>query len=530
MGGKVTKEQLVKLAKYWPGLVAFHRTAVLRVMLGSAHKTTVVFAGNQAGKTSSVAYQYVIRMLGQHPVADKNRLARKIRCMSSSLPVSADSDEQDNTQYLELKKRIPANLIVKDITARSSNMVVRRPVGMSSEKTVFEFRSSKQELQDLGKIQLSSVWHDEETPKTIREECKYRLLAEDGDEFFTVTLTNPLSYVYDELWNRAAAIYRTQAIQDKFNLPEIERFKGRNKDILGIQMATDDNPSLTEDAIERLFEEDDETLLALRRYGMPAHVTGRVHKTYNPSVGYISFDKWFPDGIPYEWTHARGIDYHESRTPWSVIWLSASPQDEWFSWQEFHPAIDGPNAYNTYEIAKALLRKSEDYMYPLNIIDPLAKKKQPNSGFSTVDDLNRHFSDIRKELGIGTETYWRAWDTKGTEGRSQISKRFKNASRVGRPFNNTVRENGMVKRLPTLWITDRCPKTHQSIMNWRYGEYVASATKMVNDPKGVPQQKYSHDNMVLEAFAKEKMMTFAPYLQANPPKQAHGRSPRATGR
>jgi len=479
------------------------------------------FAGDMVHhNTSSTAYTYAMRCFGLHPIEDKNRLAKKIRCMSSSLPESSSPEEQDNTQYLELKKFIPYEQIEKDITARSQNLVVRRPPGLSSRTTIFEFRSSKQEMQDLGKIQLSSAWHDEETPKAIREECKYRLLAEDGDEVFTVTLTNPLSYVYDELWQRASFIYRTKSIREKFGQPMIERPKGGNPQIAAIQMATDDNPTLTKEAIDRLFEEDDEPTQMLRRYGVPAHVTGRVHKTYNPTYGYISFNETFPEGIPYNWFHVRGIDYHESRTPWSIGWMSASPEDEWFLWNEFHPAIDGANAYNTYEICKGILRKSEDYIYSLNVIDPLANKKQPNTGFTVVQDLNRYSKEIRDESGIGTDTFWRAWDTKGTGGRGEVSKRFKNAARCGKPFNNMVKEKGFLKRLPTLWITDRCPNFHKSILNWRYGEYTSSSVKMVNDPKNQPQQKYSHDCMCLECLAKEKALVNASFLLSHPAKQA----------
>ena len=158
-----------------------------------------LFSGNQAGKTSSVAEHYVKRLLGKHPIQKKNDLMRKVRCMSPSLPTTTDPEEQDNTQYLELKKLIPPSLILKDITSRSFNLVVQRPAGLSSDKTIFEFRSTNQELQSVGRIQLSSVWHDEETPRGHRDECKVRLLAEGGDEIFSLTPINALSYTFSEV-------------------------------------------------------------------------------------------------------------------------------------------------------------------------------------------------------------------------------------------------------------------------------------------------------------------------------------------
>ncbi|MHC4951057.1 MAG: hypothetical protein ACYTEU_08755, partial [Planctomycetota bacterium] len=483
-----------------------------------------IFSGNQGGKTSTVAQHYVMRLLGHYPthdyngnkLPDKNKLMKKVRCMSSSLPEDSSAEEQDNTQYLELKKRIPYELIEKDITARQKNLVVRRPAGLSTEKTIFEFRSFKQELQDLGKIQLSSSWNDEEPPKAHREESRMRLLAEDGDEIFTLTPEKSLTYTFDEIWLNANYIYRTDAIVKKFNLKQ-EELKNTGHDIACIQMATDDNPELSPTAIDRIFKEvTDPVVYNIRRYGVFAAIAGRIHKAYNPAVNYISFQKTFPDGIPYEWLHCIGIDYHESRTPWSVGWVSISPDDEWFLWQEFHPAIDGNNAYSTYDIARAIVRKNGHYNYTVTLIDPMANKKQANTLFSVTDDLNRHFDDFRRNEGLGTPLFWKGWDTKGTGGRDNIGMRFKNAVRCGKPFNNKVKERGRVRALPTLWICDTCPDSHKSILNWRYGEYVAAATKAVNDPKMEPQQKNSHDNMVLECLAKDATTQHAGLILKRP--------------
>ena len=453
--------------------------------------------------TSTVARHYVDRLLGICKIEYKNRLMTKVRCMSSSLPDTDVAAHTDNAQYIELKRLIPSELIVKDITARSGILEVRRPPGLSSKTTIFEFRSSKQELQDLGKINISSLWHDEETPADKRVECQMRLIQEDGDEIFTITTSNPFSYVYDDIFLQSSYIYRTKVVAAQTKEPRVEHLKG-NPNIASIVMATDDNPILTPESIDRQFEGvTDPDDIALRRYGVFKQVSGRIHKTYDPKVGYIDFNHYFPSGVPHEWLHCRGIDFHESRTPWSIGWMSISPQNEWFLWQEFHAAIDGPHAYNTLEIVKAMARQSGDYDYRVNLIDPLANKKQSNSGFSVTEDINRYFKSLRETEGLGSRCLWEGWDTKGTNGRSAISMRFKNAAQCGKPFNNEYRENGQVKYYPTLWICNTCPKFHKSIKDWRYGEYVTTGTRAVNDPKGIPMQKNSHDNMVLECLAKD---------------------------
>ena len=201
------------------GYLGFQETDLTDFLNAMPYKTICIISGNRGGKTGSVAKHYVDRLLNVCAIEEKNNLMRKVRCMSSTLPVQTSDDEDDNAQYIELKKRIPPLLIEKDISARTKNLVVRRPAGCNTAKTIFEFRSSKQETQDLGKIDLSSVWHDEETPKMKREECRMRLIEEDGDEIFSLTAINPLTWLYSEISQRAEFIARTKTVADKFNLP-----------------------------------------------------------------------------------------------------------------------------------------------------------------------------------------------------------------------------------------------------------------------------------------------------------------------
>lgn len=849
----ITQESAVEIATVFRHIGSCKTTPQLKELMGMDYNIVAAFSGNQAGKTWGMAYMYFLRVLGIHPVERLNKLARKIRCMSPSLPEPGGFDDQDNTQYVEFKKMLPPELIERDITNRSRNLIVRRPDG---SQCVIEFRSHHQEMQDLGRIQLSSVWHDEETPRGLRDECKMRLLAEGGDEQFSLTPTNALcvdekteiltnrgwkkyntilmsdkvqtyniekdrmewkpltgfylneysgkmvelnirsfnalvtpehkwvvghvrkpdfllketkylnsknyikrisknvkslpdnpyytdefiklvgwiatdgsiykshlviyqsetankeksdiidsllkkypgdykktqreygdtiicgrkwegsgiiniwsisghlrlqlstilslpkhidneficslskrqlgllwesmilgdgytyengavilgqthnkdivddfaligtllgrivtvrgcqygrkpgyiaravapegrlseithyksmerkivdyngfiwcpstenktfvmrrngyvsitgnSYCFDEIWDRAEYIYRTPTIQDVYNLPE-KSYPNEGTSIGCVQMATDDNPTLDPESVEFLFQDiTDPDELAIRRYGVFKQISGRVHKTYDPRVCYIKHDE-----IPERWLHCIGIDYHDSRTPWSIGWMSCSPDNEWFLWQEFHPAIDGTNAYNTYEIAKAILRKSGDYQYNVCLIDPLANTTQASIGMSTTEELNLHLRNIHEDTGVGTRMFFEPWNTKGTTGRDQISMRFKNSRRCHKPFNNKIIETGKIKNIPTLWITHDCPKFNKSISSWTYGEYVTAAVKAVNDPKPVPKQKHSHDNMVLECLAKDPRVARADHLINNPPKQVRAKNRSIAGR
>jgi len=286
----INQKTAIDLASIFRHVAGCKTTPQLKAALKMDCNILGMFSGNQAGKTWGAAYMYFLRIMGVHPVERLNRLARKIRCLSPSLPQPGGQEDQENTQYIEFKQMIPPELIEKDITARSMNMIIRRPDG---SKTVLMFNSTNQEMQKLGRIQLSSCWHDEESPKAIRDESKMRLLAEGGDEIFSLTPTNALSYTYDEVWQRAEYIYRTPTIQKKFNLPEHE-YPNKDTRVMCVQMATDDNPTLDPETIDFLFEDiTDPDDLALRRYGVFRQISGKIHKTYDGNICYINFERLF---------------------------------------------------------------------------------------------------------------------------------------------------------------------------------------------------------------------------------------------
>jgi hypothetical protein len=225
-------------------------------------------------------------------------------------------------------------------------------------------------------------------------------------------------------------------------------------------------------------------------------MSGKIFKGFSePHV--INIDRTFPDGMPHEYKHFRGIDWHEA-TPWACGWVSVSPDNEIFVHKEFNPS---PEKMITMEIARVIATRSGDYRYDLNLIDPLASKIQPNTGLSSLEDLNRIFSALKAE-GIGTGGYWQVWDTKSQKGRDEIRKRLQNSLLCGKPFNNTVKRDGITTKLPTLWIGDNCHETVKSLKNWRREEWGDRSALMTKDEKEKPQQRWSHFCTMLEGLMK----------------------------
>lgn len=514
------------------GFLEFIPTQTWHWLINCPCKIKCLFYGNQKGKNEEVIMDYYLRVWGKHPQKHLNILPddkiRTIRFASENLPGESEGDEVKNTQYPVLKRRFNPNWIIKDITARKAVIQVQPQtlrVLASGEKILtkpcnFEFVSYGQTTQAQAGVQRKSVYIDESAPKNFFEEQLPRLLASDGDLIVSYTpVPGNIGWEFEYFYERARIIYRTKAVRDRLKLrfgedkPEIEE-RDTGHDIAVIMAATDDNPIYTKLAKEKsvrlgkvvtvdqyikdtLDLVDDEDVVDARRFGLFRQLSGNIFKVYNEKIHRISESKYFPQGMPHDWKHFRGIDWHES-TPWAIGWICVSPNDEIFVYNEFNPS---PEKFITLQICQTIASRSQDYKYELNLIDPLASKIQPNTGLSSLEDMNRIFSQFKKD-GYGTGGWWQVWDTKSQKGRDEIKKRLQNAVYCGKPFNNEVKEEGVTKRLPTLWVLDNCEQTHLSLKNWRLEEWADRTSLVTKDKKETPQQRWSHFCTMLEGLLK----------------------------
>lgn len=533
----------IKLANDFEGYTRYVETPLWHKFINCAAKVIGIFSGNQFGKDAMAARHYVLRTLSLHPVPDKNlnylicknghkwslryfkalngkckicanpvemffNQVRIIRCASENLPGqggqpdnSVEIIETKNTQYPELMKWMPSSLVTKKLTVRQPTLGIRDIWG--GQDILFEFVGYNQSVQATAGTQRLSCWFSEEPPIAFWEEQQPRLLVADGDQVMALTPANRMTYVYDQIFEKAKVYYRTPAICAFLGGAKEVEITDSDKSIAVFQAATDDNPTLKPEAVKRIFQDiDDPDVVAIRRYGTFRQVSGRIFKSFDYRIHCISKKKWFPNGVNREWLHARMIDYHQTNR-WACVWCSLSPDDELFVWDEYNP---DPCRFTTWEISREVAAISGNYRYSFDLIDPLSHITQNNTGKSTQDDLNRYFMELRNE-GLGNGAYWRSWDSKSTRGREEIRKRLKNAVRVGTPFNNKVleKEEGFTRevKLPTIWITDNCVNILKSIKNWRLVEWANSNDASIKDPREEAQQKWSHFCTALEAICKE---------------------------
>jgi phage terminase large subunit-like protein len=487
--------------------------------------------GNQFGKNECAVMDYIFSILGWHPNKMKNIRPddnRIFRFASHTLPSESEENEVRNTQYPAFKRRFPTDLIGKDITARNSVITVKAHDGGNVNVELVSFG---QATGTQAGVQRRRIWIDEECSKDFYEEQVPRLLATGGDILITFTpVPGAIGWMFDEMYERAKYIYRTEAVRKRIEertgiiYPECEITESLD-DICVIMAATDDNPmyeglakKLSEQTgvpitakeyIDESFEKyDDEDVIDARRYGLFRQLSGKIHKSFTPKTHVISSQEYFSEGVPFGWQHFRGIDYHGSN-PWACVWMSVSPEDEIFVWCD-HPGIISRKT--SYDIGLEIAERSGDYKYRLDMIDPLANAKQSNTNLSTIEDLNRYFRSFKQDQ-IGTGAYWQPWDTKGNRGREELTKRLKNSLKVGKPFNNRVivgdRSYDRTQLLPTIWFTDNCKNTIESLKNWRKEEWGTRDMLNRNDPKEADQQKWSHFPITVECLLKNPIISSA---------------------
>jgi hypothetical protein len=436
-------------------------------------------------------------------VEKRNKLETPIRCISKCLP--KNDEDEENQQYVEFKRIFPPDFVKRDITSRSPHMILRDPLAGADKK--IEFLSKKQDVDAFMSVQRAAIYQDEEIEKIKWDENQSRLAipaskGAGGDTTLVITPVKGLDWTYDIIWCRASKIIRSACVRkflrDKYNInaPPVEVLKeNANRDIEVFSWATDDNPMVDSAAIDRLFgsldEKHDLDELAMRRYGVFRQATGRIYKAFDTDIHVISFDKlWQPDIFRYYW-HFRIIDYHPTK-PWYVSWVAVTPTHEWFIWQELVAYHDNMTSHDLkYKIQElSLLSEDDDYNRGTEI-DPLAKVKQPNSGFSVFEDISRGPDGLRGCRAAMTTSK----DEHGNEhGRMNIRTRLKNSLRVGVPGNNLIKHMDPDIRfgnyLPTIWFFDSCPGHIKHFNTWRTVRWKQEATRAVKDAER-PAQKWS---------------------------------------
>ena len=253
------------------------------------------------------------------------RESRIFRFCSENLPGEKETTGEDgegqsaeirNASYPEFKKWLPPFLIKKDITVRKPSLTLLDiwsgqkfgNIDYKGEDILVEFVSYSQTVPATAGVQRFAIWCDEEPGYDFWEEQLPRLLKENADFGgadigISLTPANKITWTYDEIFERAKLYIRTEAIckflKTDRETPQRAELTDSPYDIAVIQAATDDNPTLNLDVIEKKFIYDDPDTIATRRYGIFKQAVGKIFTDFSFKVHVIDPHEYpiqFQDG------------------------------------------------------------------------------------------------------------------------------------------------------------------------------------------------------------------------------------------
>jgi len=217
----LTQEEIALLNEL-NGFMSFRPNFILQRLMEIDADIIMIPTGNRGGKTSTIVKNYVMSMMGVHPVERFNirpsTPVRTIRFASENLPMETDgAGETRNTIYPELKKWLPPFMIKKDITLRKPNMTIQ-DIYQGGKDMYVEFVSYNQQVQSQAGVDRWSCFLDEESPYDFFQEQIPRLLTakqsgSGGHIIIGCTPVQSLTWLFNDVFERANVRYNSPTIR-----------------------------------------------------------------------------------------------------------------------------------------------------------------------------------------------------------------------------------------------------------------------------------------------------------------------------
>ena len=417
-----------------PKQLAFHESwEPLKAFLG----------GNRSGKTTAGILDDLIQAvdrdsLPEHLVAFK-RWEPPFHCR---IIVPDFTSTLEGVIFEKLREWAPRAQLVGGAFDRAYDKTMRKLTFKNG--STFDFLTFEQDLDKFGGAAKHRIHYDEEPPHAIRKESMMRLIDYGGDELFTMTPLQGMSWMYDEIWE-----------------PFVKR-TSREATVVVVDM--DDNPFLDTATKERALAGLSQEERKSRKSGRFVHFAGMIYDQFSPSTHVIP-ERPIGYAVPPDCNVYVGID-PGMRIMAAVIWCYVTPEDVMVAFDEL--ALQGHTVAQVAEAIKLTNLKhgvsAGDQIVPLApswyVIDPAARNVSHQTGRSDQSEFVDH--GIVTILGQNSVT----------AGINRVRERLKN----GR-----------------LLVSAACPVLISEFQRYRW----KTATRSEGDPKEAPVKTDDH---VLDAL------------------------------
>jgi len=229
-----------------------------------------------------------------------------------------------------------------------------------------EFMSQDQDLDKFAGSSRHFIHFDEECPKSVWQECLARLVDTDGDWWMSQTPVQGMEWIFDDVYIPA---------------------KEGTKDIGIVEASMEDNPTLSQAAIDRYMESLSEEERLIRKNGQYIHLGGSVFPEFSPITHCIPRGQFKPTS---KHRIIRTMDSgYTNPTVW--LWLAVDEDGTIVVFKEHYQAKwnVAQHAEVVNKITDKILAESGAELF-LTTGDPAIKQTKEHTGTSILHEYSKH--------------------------------------------------------------------------------------------------------------------------------------------
>lgn len=391
----------------------------------SAARKRLFTGGNRSGKTVGGAVECVWWLMGKHPFLQTPRPPVRGRAISVDLLHGVEQIVKP-----EIARWLPPSALIDGSWDSSYDRELKKLTLLNG--STLEFMSYEQDVEKFAGTSRHFIWFDEEPPRELYEENTMRLIDTQGSLWFTMTPTEGMTWVYDEIYMAAKT----------------------DEDIFVVEVDITENPHInvveTMAFLSGLTDEEKEARLK----GKFIQIGGLIYKMFDREKHIIE-----PFDPPSNWLHVAAMD-HGFNNPTAWLWAAIDKDGRIFVYDEHYESgrIVAHHAQKVHEI-NGEHKRIPDY----NVGDPSIRNVDPITGTSVQLEYIEHGVPIC--LG-------------------------NNDQRAG--INRVARYFTGVNGYPRLFITKNCINLLQELPRLRWSTW--SSKKIAADKNKKEEQHKKNDH------------------------------------
>ena len=343
---------------------------------GLKSKAKFFFGGNQSGKTTAGLADDIIQAIPEHLVPDHLQEYKKFSPPFNCRILAPSLQVLELVIYVKLQELIPKSEYLNSTWSSSFDKQLR--VLSLNCGSVFQFMTYEQDHQKMGGVTINRIHYDEEPPRKHRIENRLRVMRYGGDEIFTMTPVEGLTWMNDEVW------------EEKGEEVSKDIFVNENNHTGIVVVDMDDNPYLSgEDkdiALQGLSTEEKQA----RKSGKFVALSGLIYADFNSFEHILPYEQLLDEELRIELP--RNINVYVGIDPGlrnraAVIFSYITSDGSMYIFDELYE-----QGQTIQEVAEKYHKILAQYqVFPTwNVIDPASRNKNHQTGRSDQMEYSDH--------------------------------------------------------------------------------------------------------------------------------------------